>query len=170
MCSEGKGKGALRDQAGGVVQVVLSPLRWQCVQGACAVPCFCSQIPAFTSCSSKVAVRSSGLFVSFVQNLPQLSKYSVIFSPLQFLCILLLEDRFVQVHALQQKVPGPSLSQQNDPVRHRLLTSELRERNKLLFYLSFFTLKSLCYSNLACALQIQPLTICTTWGKLFNLF
>ena len=154
MAPYSEGRGVLRDWAGGVAQVVLSPLRWQYVQGACAVPCFCSQIPAFASCSSKVAVRSSGLFVSFVQNLPQLSEHSVIFSPLQFLCILLLEDRFVQVQALQEKVPGPSLSQQNDPVRQRLLTSELHERNKLLFYLSFCTLKSLCYSNLACALLI----------------
>ena len=36
--------------------------------------------------------------------------HTVIFSPLQFLCILLLEDMFVQVQALQQRVPGPSLS------------------------------------------------------------
>ena len=33
-----------RGQAGGVAQVVCPPLRWWCVQGACAVPCLCSRI------------------------------------------------------------------------------------------------------------------------------
>ena len=42
--------------------------------------------------------------------LPQLHRYAVIFSPLEFLCILLLEETFVQVQALQQRAPGPSLS------------------------------------------------------------
>ena len=36
-----------------------------------------------------------------VHNLPQLSMHRVIFSPLQFLCILLLREMFVQVQALQ---------------------------------------------------------------------
>ena len=39
--------------------------------------------------------------VSFVQNLPQLRIYEVIFSPIQFLCILLLEERCVQAKAFQ---------------------------------------------------------------------
>ena len=47
------------------------------------------------------------LFVSFVQNLPQLHIYEVIFSPIQFLCILLLEERCVQVKALQHCPKGP---------------------------------------------------------------
>ena len=37
--------------------------------------------------------------------------HASIFSPIQFLCVLLFEDRCVQVQALQQRVPGPSLSQ-----------------------------------------------------------
>ena len=36
--------------------------------------------------------------------------HAAIFSPILFLCILLLEERGVQVQALQQRVPGPSLS------------------------------------------------------------
>ena len=36
--------------------------------------------------------------------------YTVVLSPLWFLCILLHEEIFVQVQALQQRVPGPSLS------------------------------------------------------------
>ena len=35
---------------------------------------------------------------------------SNIFSPFKFLCILLFEETFVQVHGLQQSVPGPSPS------------------------------------------------------------
>ena len=50
------------------------------------------------------------LFVSFVQNLPGLCILTVIFSPLEFLCVLLPEQTFVQVQALQQRVPGPSRS------------------------------------------------------------
>ena len=52
-----------------------------------------------------------GFFVSCIKNLPQLRMHAVIFSPLWFLCILLLEETFVQVQALQQRVPGPSLCQ-----------------------------------------------------------
>ena len=37
----------------------------------------------------------------FVQNLPQPCMCTFIFSPVQFLCILLLEEKFVQVGALQ---------------------------------------------------------------------
>ena len=47
-----------------------------------------------------------GLFVSFVQNLPQLHMHLVIFSHIQFLCILLLEERCVQVQALQHCSKG----------------------------------------------------------------
>ena len=59
-------------------------------------------------------------FLSFcifwILNLPQLHRHTVIFSPIQFLCILLLEERCVQVQALQHcsnaaKCPSPSLSQ-----------------------------------------------------------
>ena len=40
------------------------------------------QYPAFAPGSSKVAVGFLGLFVSFVQNLPQLNMHAVIFSPI----------------------------------------------------------------------------------------
>lgn len=46
-----------------------------------------------------------------VHNLPQLFTHTVIFSPLQFLCVLLLEEIFVYLQALKQGVPGPRLSQ-----------------------------------------------------------
>ena len=47
------------------------------------------------------------LLIFGVQNLPQLCLHAVIFSLIQFLCILLLEERCVQVQALQQSLPGP---------------------------------------------------------------
>ena len=49
----------------------------------------------------KVTVGFFGLFVCFVQNLPQLRMDIVIFSPIPFLCILLLEERCDQGQALQ---------------------------------------------------------------------
>ena len=68
------------------------------------------QYPAFAPSSSKVAFGFFGLLVSFVQNLPQLPRCAVVFSSIEFLCTLLLEERCVQVQALQLRVPGPSLS------------------------------------------------------------
>ena len=69
-----------------------------------------TQYPAFAPSSSKVVVEQFGLFVSFVQTSPLLHMQAVIFSPMHFLCILLLEETFVQVQALQPRVPSPSLS------------------------------------------------------------
>ena len=57
------------------------------------------QYPAFAPSSSKVAFGFFGLLVSFVQNLPQLPRSAVVFSPVEFLCTLLLEERCVQVQA-----------------------------------------------------------------------
>ena len=42
-----------------------------------------------------------GLFVSCCHNLPQPLMHVVIFSPLEFLCILFLKEIFVQMQALQ---------------------------------------------------------------------
>ena len=66
--------------------------------------------PRFAPGSSEVEIGCFGLFVSFVQNLSQLYRHAVIFSPMWFLCISLLEERFVQEQALQhlqQRVPDP---------------------------------------------------------------
>ena len=52
----GEDRGGSRGQAEGMAWVVC-PLLWWCyVQGPCAVPCFCSQHPAFSAGSSEVAV------------------------------------------------------------------------------------------------------------------
>ena len=66
-----------------------------------------AQCPAFAPSSSEVAVGFLVFLYLVVHNLPQLDMHTVIFSPLWFLCILLLEETFVQVQALQQRVPGP---------------------------------------------------------------
>ena len=60
-----------------------------------------TQDSALAPGSSKLAVGLLSLFVSFVQNLSQLRKHTGIFSLMEFLCILLLEKRCVQVQALQ---------------------------------------------------------------------
>ena len=89
---------------------------WWCVQGACPIPCFALD-PAFVPGCSEVTVRFYGLLFFFylVHNFPQLFRHAVIFSPLQFLCILLFMEMFVQMQALQQRVPGSSLS--HSPLR-----------------------------------------------------
>lgn len=60
---------------------------------------------------SVFAPGSSGVAVLYlvVHNLPM---HTFIFSLLQFLCILLLEEMFVQVQAPQQRVPGLISTQQ----------------------------------------------------------
>ena len=78
------------------------------MQEAGTVFCFCFSL-------FKVAVGFFGLCVSFVQKLSQMRTHPVTFSPRQFLCILLLEERGIQVQALQHyskgfKVPGLSHS------------------------------------------------------------
>ena len=109
ICAEGRG--VSRGLARGVASVVCPLLRWRSMQGACAVPCFCSLSPVLKSGSrKKVVVGVFGFSVSLgLECAPNV--HASIFSPIQFLCVLLLEDRCVQVQALQQRVPGPSLSQ-----------------------------------------------------------
>ena len=74
-------------------------LRWFAHPLGCGVCRVSAQYPAFAPGSSKVAFGVFGLFVSFAQNLPQL--YIHAFSLIQFVCILLLKEKCVQVQALQ---------------------------------------------------------------------
>ena len=75
------------------------PLRWCCVQGA-------SRAPYFFSWLFKSGSWVFDLFVSFVQNLLQLHMHAVVFSPIQFLCILLLEDSTCKHCSTAAKGPG----------------------------------------------------------------
>ena len=70
------------------------------MQGACTVPCFAPS-------SAEVAAGLLGLFVSCCPEFAP-TVHAVIFSPLEFLCILLFEEMFVQVQVLQQSVPSPA--------------------------------------------------------------
>lgn len=74
------------------------------------IPCFCS---GFSEVITK-GWFGFFFFVSFVQNLPQLCVHEVIFSAIEILCVLLLEERCVQGQVLQKRVPRrlprPSLS------------------------------------------------------------
>ena len=58
------------------------------------------QSPASVPGSSEVAAGFLA-FLYLVWNFPQLCMHAVTFSPIHFLCILLLEERFVQVQAPQ---------------------------------------------------------------------
>ena len=65
-----------------------------------------AQYPAFAPVSSEVAVGFLRLCIFWVQNLSQLGRHVVVFSLIQFLWFLFLEERRVQVQALQQRVPS----------------------------------------------------------------
>ena len=88
--------------AGEVAFVFCLSLWWWWVQRARSVPCFCSQHRVFAPGSLEVA--DMGFVVSLYLLLRICSNccmYVVIFSPIQFLYILLLKERFVQVQALE---------------------------------------------------------------------
>ena len=66
--------------------------------------------PAFAPCSSTLIQLGFLWFLYlFVHFLPQLCMHTVIFSPLQFPCVLLSD---VSIAARQQRVPGPRLSKE----------------------------------------------------------
>ena len=69
---------------------------------------FCYRHPVFAPGSSEVVVGFLVFLYLVVYSLPQLCMRTVIFSPLEFLCILTLVEIFVQVQALQQRVLGLS--------------------------------------------------------------
>ena len=80
-----------------------------------------AQGPAFVPDSSEVAVGLFCLFVPFVRNLLQLHMHSVTFSPLEYLCILLLKETFVQTQELSkgaQPVSPPHQTSQHAKAVH----------------------------------------------------
>ena len=69
------------------------------MQGACAVPCFCSRHPVFALGAYKLA---SGVLVSVFWG-PEFAPVcmrAVIFRPISSVCILLLEKRCIQMRAV----------------------------------------------------------------------
>ena len=62
--------------------------------------------PALAHNTSEVAVGFLVFSYLVFHNLTQLHMHAIIFNPLQFLCILMFDVTFVQVHSLQQTVPA----------------------------------------------------------------
>ena len=87
------------------------PTSWYGVeQRACSVPAFALFFSRLLKSGSWV---SWSLCIFWVQNLPHLHLHTVIFSPLQLLCILFLKERYVKVQSGQpcskgSQVPGLS--------------------------------------------------------------
>ena len=104
--TSGEGRGVSRDPAEGRLKWFAHPLGCVVCRGHAQYPAFAPHplllLPALQR-------WQLGFLVSFylvVQNLPQLHMHTVIFSPLSFLCILLLKETFVQVQALQHCSKG----------------------------------------------------------------
>ena len=74
--------------------------------------------PAFAPCSSEVAVGFFIFLYLVVHNLPQLRRQllAVTFRPFSFFVFCCSEEAFVQVPALQPKVPGPPVSLLGDEI------------------------------------------------------
>ena len=82
-----------------------------------------AQYPALAPGSSKEAAGFFGLFVSFVQNLPQLRMHVVAFAPYSFLVFCYpRRDPGASVRALQPKAPGPRLPHIHTPQSMRTWT------------------------------------------------
>ena len=95
------GKGCVQALGGRGGLGVYLPLRWRCVQGPFTVPYF----------RSRLFKSGSWVFWSlcmfWVQNLPQQGMHAVTFSVIQFLCILLLEERCVRCKHCSTAKKGP---------------------------------------------------------------
>ena len=101
--------------------VVCPPLRWYHLHRACTVLCLCSWSPAFSFFFL--------VFVSFVQSLPQLYMNTVICSPIVSSYFVPPGEVYscVSIATLQQRVPGPSLSQSEILVIIQFLTFEFKK-------------------------------------------
>ena len=109
----GSGWGPDRGLAGGVAQVVCPPLWWWCVQGACAIPCFCSWPLLLLWALQKWQLGflvSLYLLSRICPNCAACSQFQSHIVSLYFVA----QERFVQVQVLQQRVPDPSLSPGDD--------------------------------------------------------
>ena len=90
---QGEDRGGWRGQAIGLAQAVCLRVSWCCVQGECTVPCFCSGDPVSGTSSSEMTVGILVFLYLVVHNFHH-GIHAVIFCPLLFLCILLLEKTF----------------------------------------------------------------------------
>ena len=92
------------------------------VQRICPVLCFGSQLPSFVPGLQKWRLVVLGVFLYLVvHSLTQLHMHAVIFSPLQFLPVLLFVERCVQMQALQRCSQGSQV-----PVCHPISVEKFR--------------------------------------------
>lgn len=111
----GEGRDASRGQTEGVTEVFCTPL------GQCCVGLV--HYSAIAPGISEAAIGFFGLFVAFRSNLPQSCMKTVVFSLIQFLGILLLEEKYAQVQASQdcsQRSEVPGLSHDQEPEESRV--------------------------------------------------
>ena len=104
-------RGEFRDWAEGQLRCVAHPLVWCWAEGMLST-CFCS---IFLQAPQKWQLGFLVSLYLWVQNLPHLYLHTVIFSPLQLLCILFLKEIHVKVQSGQpcskgSQVPGLSKS------------------------------------------------------------
>ena len=128
-----------------------------------------AQYSAFAPGSSEVA---EGIFAFIVQNLSWLCMHVVIFSPLEFLCISLLSQKFVHVQALQQRVPGPKQRKIMDSclleMMRKMLTSFLFPSFYLLPLLHVSVLTHVSHAQLSATPWFTPGEL-PTWASSLNL-
>ena len=107
-----------------------------------------------------------------VHTLPQLHMCAVIFSPLSFLCLLLLKETLVQVQALPVRVSGPSLSPLCCPaVTLPLMILSSWVTMSTLFsspriYAKFFNFMFLVLAVLGLCCCVRAFSSCSRWGLL----
>ena len=128
----GEGRGVSRVGSEGWLRSFAHPSGRGVCRGHAQYPVFAPDTLSLLQTLQKWRLGFFGLFVSLGSRICPNCMHTVIFSPVQFLCILLLEERYTPpqvqaLQALQQRGPGASLS-------HSLQLRPLPLRNCLLIY------------------------------------
>ena len=87
---QGEDRGMSRGQSGGVVRWFAHPLGGVEFRGHTQYPAFALDTLFLLQALQKRQLGFFCLLVSFVQNLPLLPRCAVVFSPIEFLCTLLM--------------------------------------------------------------------------------
>ena len=109
---QGGDKDMSRGQSGGAARWFAHPSGGVEFRGHTQYPAFALDTWFLLQALQKWQLGFFSLFVSFVQNLPQLHRHKRIFSPLEFLCIFFVPGEVcpdTTFAALEQRVPGPRL-------------------------------------------------------------
>ena len=95
-----------RGQSGGAARWFAHPSGGVEFRGHTQYPAFALDTWFLLQALHKWQLGFFSLFVSFVQNLPQLHRHKLIFSPLEFLCIFLFQEKCVHIQLLQHWSKG----------------------------------------------------------------